>query len=140
MVRGVVISGSDNETLYIPNVASGWYYIYIGYCTTGYADSSTYARYSVSLETGTTFGLGYLTGRVVDGAGQGIEKAFLTLYHYPGDWNTSFPAMTTGPGGNYKIAYLPGTYDLNFSGKARRTGDRLRQSGSDQRGCGILQR
>ena len=117
-VRGITMSGSDNETQYLPNVASGWYYIYIGYCTTDYADSSTYARYSVTLEAGTEFGLGYLSGRVVDGVGQGIEKVFLTLYHNPGDWNTGFPAMTSGPGGNFTVAFLPGTYDLNFAGKA----------------------
>ena len=116
-VRGVTISGSDNETLYLPNVASGWHYIYVGYCTTDYADSSTYARYSITLEAGTEFGLGYLSGRVVDGVGQVIEKVFLTLFHYPGDWNTSFPAMTAGAGGYFTVAFLPGTYDLNFSGK-----------------------
>jgi hypothetical protein len=125
-VRGQVFGGSDNETLYLPNVASGWYYIYIGYCTTSYADSSDYARYSVSLETGTDFGLGYLNGRVVDGAGQGIEKVFLTLYHFPDNWNISFPAMTTGPGGNFTVAFLPGTYDLNFAGKAGGRSDACR--------------
>ena len=117
-VRGVVFSGSDNETLYLPNVTSGWHYIYIGYATTNYADSSTYARYSISLEADTNFGLGYVSGRVVNGAGQGIEKVFLTLSHYPDDWTTCFPAMTTGAGGNFTVAFLPGTYDLNFSGKA----------------------
>ncbi len=117
-VRGIIMGGSDNETLYLPNVASGWYYIDITYCTTVYADSADYARYSVTLETGTGFGLGYLSGRVVDGNGQGIPQVFLTLTHNPDDWNTSFPAMTAGPGGNFTLAYLPGSYDLNFAGKA----------------------
>ena len=117
-VRGITMSGSDNETLYLPDVASGWYYIYIGYCTTDYPDSPDHARYAVSLETGTDFGLGYLSGRVVDGVGQGIEKVFLTLYHNPGDWNTCFPAMTTGAGGYFTVAFPPGTYDLNFAGMA----------------------
>ncbi len=117
-VRGVVISGSDNETLYIANAPSGWYYIYIGYITTDYADATDHADYSITLETGTAFGLGYLSGRVVNGAGQGIEQVFLTLTHAPDDWNVSFPCMTTGPGGYYTIAYVPGAYDLQTAGKA----------------------
>jgi hypothetical protein len=116
-VRGIAFSGSDNETLYLPNVASGWYYICIGYCTTSYADSSDHARYAVTLETGIGFGLGYLSGRVVDGLGQGIPQVFLTLYHSPADWNVSFPSMTAGPGGNFTVAFLPGTYDVNITGK-----------------------
>ncbi len=116
-VRGIAISGSDNETLYLPNVASGWYYIDIPYCTTVYADSTDYARYSVSLETGTNFGLGYLSGRVVDGLGQGIENVFVRMYTSPNFvWDASFPTMTTGPGGVFCLAYEPGTYALYFTG------------------------
>ena len=107
-VRGVVFSGSDNETLYLPNVTSGWYYIYIAYGTINYADSSTYGRYSISLEAGTNFGLGYISGRVVDGVGQGIEKVFLTLTHFPDDWTTSFPAMTAGAGATLRSLFCRG--------------------------------
>jgi protocatechuate 3,4-dioxygenase beta subunit len=117
-VRGITMSGSDNETLYLPNVASGWYHIYIGYCTTNYDDASGHARYSVTLETGTGFGLGYLHGRVVDGDGVGIPQVFLTVYHSPADWNTCFPSMTTGPGGYFTIGVVPGAYDVQAAGKA----------------------
>ena len=58
VVRSVAISGSDNETLYLHNVASGWYYVFIGYSSTGYADCSNCVRYAITLETGTTFGVG----------------------------------------------------------------------------------
>ena len=107
-VRGITQSSSDNETLYLANVAAGWYYIYIGYCTDDYADSTDHARYSVTLETGTSFGVGYLHGRVVDGVGQGIGQVFLTLFHVPGNWNVCFPAVTSASDGSYTIAFLPG--------------------------------
>ena len=78
-VLGSTVSRSDNETLYLHDVASGWYYIFVGFSTTEYADSSTYARYSITLEAGTEFGLGYITGRVVDGSAQGVQDVFLLL-------------------------------------------------------------
>ena len=117
-VLGVVISRSDNETLYLHGVASGWYYVNIGYCSTNYKDSSSFARYAVTLKTGTDFGLGYISGRVVDDSLQGIEKVFVRMYSFPTfDWNMSFPTMTTGPGGFFSLAYNPGTYDLYFTGE-----------------------
>jgi len=116
--QGWATSGSDNETLYLHAVSSGWYYISIAYCSTDYADSSDYARYTVTLETGTSFGLGYINGRVLDGNGQGIEKVLIRLWASPAyDWNTSFPTMTTGPGGVFSLAYNPGTYALLFEGE-----------------------
>ena len=113
---GNAISGSDNETLYLHDVTSGWYYIYIGYCSTDYADSSEYARYTVTLETGTGFGIGYVSGRVVDSNGQGIENVFVCLGAFPFNWDVSRPHMTSGPGGTFCVAYSAGTYDLLFSG------------------------
>ncbi len=78
-VLGATVCRSDNETLYLHNVASGWYYIFVGFSTTEYADSSTYARYRITLEAGTGFGLGYITGRVVNGSAQGVQDVFLLL-------------------------------------------------------------
>ncbi len=116
-VRGVVISGSDNETLYLPNVTSGWYYICIGYSSTVYADSTDYGRYAVTLEANTNFGLGYISGRVVDGAGQGVEGVFAALYTSPVFIQAvSYPIMTTGAGGAFTLAFIPGTYNLFFTG------------------------
>ncbi len=115
-VLGITISGSDNETIYLHEVASGWYYVCVVYNETEYADSSGFARYAVTLETGTEFGLGYISGRVVDGSGQGIEDAFLILDPASGETSTSRPYMTTGPDGYYTIAFTPGTYTLLFSG------------------------
>lgn len=95
-VLGVAVSGSDNETLYLHGVASGWYYVYLGYCTTDYADSSTYARYAVTLETGTGFGLGYVSGRLLNGSAQGVANEFIFLDPPSSDWNISRPYMTSG--------------------------------------------
>ncbi|MBU4401076.1 MAG: hypothetical protein KKE86_17320, partial [Planctomycetes bacterium] len=114
-VLGVAVTRSDNESLYLHGVTSGWYYINIGYCTTDYADSSDYCRYTVSLETGTGFGIGYVSGRVVDGNGLGYENVFVLMDPLSNDWNIPRPYMTTGPGGDFTIAYAPGTYTLLFT-------------------------
>ena len=139
-LRGTAQSGSDNETLYIASAASGWYYVYVGYSTTEYADSTGYARYSVTVETGTSFGLGYLSGRVVDVSGNGIAQVFLRLAHNPANMALSFPIMTSGADGYFNIAYLPGELHPSGLGIARRPDGRHAESGSRQRDRGILQR
>jgi len=106
-------SGSDNETLYLPAVSSGWYYIHVGSATTVYADSSQYARYSVDIETAASFGLGTVTGKIVNGSGQGIPNVDVRLYY---DWGVSFPTVYTDASGNFAIANLPGQYALYFAG------------------------
>jgi hypothetical protein len=47
-VRAIALSGSDNETLDLHNIAPGWYCIYAPYFTTAYADSDVFVRYSIS--------------------------------------------------------------------------------------------
>ncbi|HEY3383078.1 MAG TPA: carboxypeptidase regulatory-like domain-containing protein [Vicinamibacterales bacterium] len=113
----VAISGSDNETLYLHNVASGWYYINVGYSTTDYADGTGMAHYAVTLETGTGFGLGYVSGRVADGSGQGIGGVSVRMQPLPLDWNVSFPIGLTNPDGTFSIARAPGSYNLFFTGR-----------------------
>jgi uncharacterized repeat protein (TIGR01451 family) len=114
----LAFSASDNETVYIPNAASGWYYINLFYSTTQYADSARWARYSVTIETGTDagFGIGYISGRVVDGSGSGIEHVWVQANTYPFDWNISFVTAATGPGGDFTVAASPGLHYLYFSG------------------------
>ena len=113
---GGVITAADNETLYLHGIPSGWYYLYVNYSSVVYADSSNFARYAVSLETGTGFGIGYVSGRVVDGNGQGIANVIVGMGVFPYDNNLSRPNITTGPDGTFTVAYTPGTYDLLFSG------------------------
>ncbi len=114
-VLGVSISRSDNETLYLHNVASGWYYVNVGYCTTEYADSSDYARYAVTLETGTGFGIGYITGRLLNGSGEGVANEFLFLDPVASEWSVPRPYMTSGTDGTFCVAFLPGSYTLLFN-------------------------
>jgi uncharacterized repeat protein (TIGR01451 family) len=115
-VLALAYSGSDNETLYLHNVASGWYYIYVGFSTTDYSDTSGYARHSVTIETGTNFGVGYITGRVVDGGGQGIAQVWVSAQTYPRNWDISFVTVTTGADGAFCVATPPGTFNLLFTG------------------------
>jgi hypothetical protein len=102
-------SGSDDETAYITDLAEGWYYIgqsYIGNLGT---------VYSLSVEIGTNFGIGFISGRVADYQGRGVENVNIELYRDPADWNISFPMITTGPGGYYKIGFAPGNYTVRFN-------------------------
>ena len=102
-------SGSDDETAYITDLAEGWYYIgqsYIGNLGT---------VYSLSVEIGTNFGIGFISGRVTDYQGRGVENVNIELYRDPADWNISFPMITTGPGGYYKIGFAPGNYTVRFN-------------------------
>jgi Leucine-rich repeat (LRR) protein len=114
----LTLSGSDNETLYLHAPASGWYYVHVGSCTTSYADSTSFARYSVDVETSPALGLGYVTGRVVAG-GVGIEKVWVRLWASPAfNWNTSFPTTLSDASGNFAFAYPLGSYALLFAGES----------------------
>ena len=90
-VRAFAVSGTDNETLWLPNVTPGWYYINAPYFTTTYADSNLAARYSITLETGTSFGVGYITGRAVNASGNGLAQVRIQVYEIPHNHNVSFP-------------------------------------------------
>jgi len=115
-VRGIAMSGSDDETIYLSDVTAGWYYLNVSYATTNYADSNAWARYAVTIEAGDDLGLGRIAGRVTDGAGAGIENVSVAAYHSPHDWGISFPTVVTDAEGYYSIATLPGPYLLYFTG------------------------
>jgi hypothetical protein len=114
--RAIAVSASDNETLYIPAAASGWYYINMLYSEVVYADSNGWARYAITIETGTNFGIGYLSGRVLDSDGNGVEHVHVQANTYPYDWSISFVTGTTGPGGYFTVAASPGQHYLFFTG------------------------
>ena len=116
-VRAFAISGTDNETLWLPNVAPGWYYINAPYFTTMYADSSLAARYSITIETGTSFGVGYITGRAVDGNGNGLALVRIEVFEIPHNHNVSFPSFTTDANGYFAIAATPEPHTLFFNGE-----------------------
>ena len=116
-VRAIAISGSDNETLYLHNVTPSWYYIYVPYFTTTYADSDLFARYSISIETGTAFGVGYISGRLVDGNGEGLAQVQIQVNAVPYNHEVSFPIVTSDAGGYFSIAATPEAHDLYFKGE-----------------------
>ena len=120
-VRAIAISGSDNETLYLHNVTPGWYYIYANYFTTTYADSDVSARYSISIETGTAFGVGYISGRAVDGTGNGLAQVQVKVQAVPYNHAVSFPIITTDAEGYFSIAATPEAHDLYFNGDGQTT-------------------
>ena len=115
-VRGIAISGSDDETIVLHAVPSGWYYVNVPSLTTDYADAPV-ARYTATIETGTDFGVGYISGRVVDDQGQGVEQAYVSVYAVPHVHANSFQTITTGPGGFFSIAATPGSHDLALTGQ-----------------------
>jgi len=102
-------SGTDDEIIYLTDLTEGWYYIGHIYI------EKPGAVYSMTVEIGTNFGIGFISGRVTDDLGNGIENINIELYRNPNDWNVSFPMITTGPGGYYKIGYTPGNYLVRFN-------------------------
>jgi len=110
------VSASDDETLYLHNPPSGWYYIHVPYCTTSYADGQNVARYAVTLETGTSFGLGYVTGRVVDSGGGDPIAAVSVGVAGPAEYWRFSSAFLTAADGTFTVAREPGTIRLIFYG------------------------
>ena len=107
---GMVISSSDDETLYLTDIAEGTYHVgqmYIGLEGT---------VYSMNLEVSDNFGIGYISGRVTDEqTGLGIEGIYVELYRDPFDWANSRPFITTDADGYYKVGYSPGNYTARFN-------------------------
>jgi len=114
---GMVLSGSDDETLYIVNVSEGWYYINLQYCSVEYGPGGTgvHADYAMTVELSDSFAIGYISGRVTNEQDQGIDGVPVRLLHSSNDWSISFPIITTDPAGNYTIGYGPGDYTLLFN-------------------------
>jgi photosystem II stability/assembly factor-like uncharacterized protein/protocatechuate 3,4-dioxygenase beta subunit len=102
-------SSSGNETIFICDVAEGWYFIGQVYY------ELPAALYSLTAEVGDNFGIGYIEGRVTDLQGLGIEGVYVELYTEPLDWSRSFPMMTTGADGYFKVGFFPGNYTVRFN-------------------------
>jgi hypothetical protein len=103
------IRGGDDEYAYIPDLAEGWYTVGLTYIP------RAGTVYSLSVEVGTNFGLGFVEGRVTDEQGNGIEGVYVELYVDPTDWNVCQPLITTRADGTYKIAWTPGRYTVYFN-------------------------
>ena len=106
---GYTLSSNDDETLYIPDIAEGWYHIGVPYF------SQNEAIYLVTVEVGDDFGIGYVSGRVTNEDGQGLENAYVELYGDPFDWNNCRPLITTDADGYYKVGFIPGDYMVRFN-------------------------
>jgi|GEM_PF-1013610 len=103
------ISGDVDEAAFIPNIAPGWYYIAQTYIAQPGMVYSLYAGVS------DVFPVGTVSGRVTDGAGQGIDGVTVELYGVPFDWNLCRPMGVTDADGNYRIAFFPGTYQVKVN-------------------------
>lgn len=94
------------ETLYLSNVAAGWYYIYFPYAL----DSV----FSLSVAVG-DLEIGEITGRVTNGLGEGVQKVRASFYTWNNlDWSLFYGIAVTDAAGNYKFAFSPGIYRLKF--------------------------
>jgi uncharacterized repeat protein (TIGR01451 family) len=116
---GITISASDNETLYLHDVASGCYYVHVIYGTVDYAEGYGWSRYAISIEAGTSFGVGYVTGRTMNSANppEPIAGVQIAVYDVPyAGLTTSFVTGTSDADGYFAVPTLPGTHDLYFSG------------------------
>ena len=103
------ISGSPDETIFVCGVTEGYYYIvqtYIGLPGT---------VYSITAELSDAFGLGYVTGRVLDDLGAPVEGATVDLYSVLFDWNVTHAMVVTDADGSYKIGWVPGDYTVRFN-------------------------
>ena len=115
-VRAIATSGSDNEFIYLPDVASGWYYIFMGYSSTTYADTNLAVHYDITVETGTDYGLGFITGRLLDSNGQGVEQVFVRVTAVPFDNRQVYYTVAAGPGGYFTAPTTPGPRALLIVG------------------------
>jgi photosystem II stability/assembly factor-like uncharacterized protein len=107
-LMGYNVSASDDEIAFITNIAPGWYYI----------DNLFWEPsgvYSLTVETGTNFGIGYISGRLTDEENRGIVNAYVELYGEPLDTNVARPLITTDVDGYYKVGFTPGNYRVLFN-------------------------
>jgi hypothetical protein len=108
---GSTYSGFYDELLYLPDKVEGWYYIGHLNC------AQTGSIYSLTVEIGDEFGLGYVSGRVTDRLGNGLENVFVEARNVRSfaDWNVGFSMVVTNSNGEYKIGYAPGDYRISFN-------------------------
>jgi len=106
---GIVFSSTDDETLYISRLTPGWYYI------GQYYNSAVGGVYSLTVEIGDAFGIGYVSGRVMDTQGHGLENVTIELQQEVSDWGKSWPCVTTDANGDFKAGYAPGRYRILYN-------------------------
>jgi photosystem II stability/assembly factor-like uncharacterized protein len=106
------VSSGDDEYAYILDLTEGWYFIGL---PTSISTSYRGLVYSLSVDIGTDFGLGFIEGKVMDEEGAGIEGVYVALQGDPYDAYISRPMILTKAGGTYKIAWTPGNYAVNFN-------------------------
>ncbi len=105
------VSSGDDEYAFIPDLVEGWYYIGLPRLSSMYRG----IVYSLSIDIGTDFGLGFIEGRVMDELGSGIEGIYVELRGDPYDGYVSRPMVTTRADGTYKIGWTPGNYTVYFN-------------------------
>lgn len=102
-------SSSDNETAYVSGLTEGWYYVGI------YLFPQPGTVYSLTMETGNTFGIGYVSGRVTDPQGHALENVYIELQQEAFNWGVSWPIVLTDANGNFRAGYAPGRYRILYN-------------------------
>ena len=103
------MSGDVDEVSFIPDVAEGWYTIAHTYLVNPGVVYSLFVTASDELPVGT------ISGRVTDGAANGVDGVPVELFGLPFDWNTCRPMAITDANGYYKIASFPGNYQVQVN-------------------------
>ena len=98
--------GSTSETLYLSNLAAGWYSIRSAWFGTAHG-------YTLTIVSG-DLPLGEISGRVTDIRGGGIAKVWATFYEPGGDWNLVRGYIPTDSNGDYRFAYTAGDHKVKF--------------------------
>jgi len=100
------IGRSGDETLYLADVAAGWYYIVV---TVGGNTS-----YTLTVETG-GLPVGTISGQVTDEWGAGIENVWVLFYDLTGAWETLYGYAPTDSAGNFAFSGLAEDYKILFN-------------------------
>jgi uncharacterized repeat protein (TIGR01451 family) len=123
-LKAMALSGNDNETVYLHNIAaSSCYYINVPYATVDYAEGFGWGRYQITIETGTSFGVGFVTGRIMSSAATPapIPGVQIAVYDVPWVQTNSYVTGVSGSDGYFSIPAPPGIRDLYFTGNLAAT-------------------
>jgi len=100
------IGRSGDETLYLADVAAGWYYIVVTF--------GENTSYTLTVETG-GLPVGIISGQVTDEWGAGIAGVWVMFFDLTGSWETLYGYAPTDSAGNFAFSGLAEDYKILFN-------------------------